>query len=126
MERAYINLGSIGGGGGLEEVVEEMQEVVIQALSTSICGLPATGTSRSVSPVKLVKRGLELDKSESVRVSECVDEVSAMRAVNDKLRKFLFTENNRVSKSVKEFTLKCCSELEEQMMRKITKNGTLL
>ena len=61
-----------------------------------------------------------------MRVSECVDEVRAMRAVNDKLRKFLFTESNRVSKSVKQFTLKCCSELEEQMMRKIAKNRTLL
>ena len=103
-----------------------MQEVVMQAPSTSKGGRPATGMSRSVSSVKRVKRGLERDKSESVHVSESVDEISVMRAVNDKLRKFLFTESNRVSKSVSEFTLMCCSELEEQMMRMIAKNERLL
>ena len=58
-----------------------------------------------------MKRGLESGKSESVRASECVDEVSAMRDVSNKLRKFLFTESNCISKSVSEFTLKCVSEL---------------
>ena len=38
-----------------------------------------------------------------MRASECVDEVSAMRDVSNKLRKFLFTESNRTSKSVSEF-----------------------
>ena len=103
-----------------------MQEVVMQAPSTSKCGRPAMGMCRSVSPVRRVKRGLERDNSESVHVSESVDEISVMRAVNDKLRKFLFTESNRVSKSVSEFTLKCCSKLEEQMMRMIAKNERLL
>ena len=98
----------------------------MQAPSTSKCGRPAMGMCRSVSPVRRVKRGLERDNSESVHVSESVDEISVMRAVNDKLRKFLFTESNRVSKSVSEFTLMCCSELEEQMMRMIAKNERLL
>ena len=73
-----------------------------------------------------MKRGLERDKSESIRVSESVDEISVIRAVNDKLRKFLFTESNRVSKSVSDFRLKCCSKLEEQMMKMIAKNERLL
>ena len=42
------------------------------------------------------------------------------------LRKFLFTESNRVSKSMSEFTLMCVSELEEQMIRMIAKNERLL
>ena len=122
MDRSYIKLGLIleGGGGGERD---RKQEVVMQAPSTSKCGRPAMGMSRSV---KRVKRGLERDNSESVRVNESVDEIRVMRAVNDKLRKFLFTESNRVSKSVSEFILKCCSELEEQMMRMIAKNERLL
>ena len=56
--------------------------------------------SRSASPVKRVKRGLERKKSES--------------------------ESNRVSKSVSEFTLRCCSELEEQLMHVTAKKERLL
>ena len=38
----------------------------------------------------------------------------------------MFTESNRVSKSMSEFTLMCVSELEEQMIRMIAKNERLL
>ena len=124
MDRAYIKLGSILGGE--EGDVEAIQDVDMQAPSTSKGGRPATGVSRSVSPVKRVNRGLESGKSASVRASDCVDEVSAMREVSKKLRKFLFTESNRISKSVSEFTLKCVSDLEEQMIRMIAKNERLL
>ena len=54
-----------------------------------------------------------------------MDEVNAIRDVSNKLRKFWFTESNRVSKSVSEFTLKCCSKLDEQMIRMIAKNERL-
>ena len=123
MDKAYIKLGSILGGEAEEG--EANQDVEMQAPSTSKGGRPALGVSRSVSPVKRAKRGLEGAKSVSVRTSEC-DEISAMRDVSNKLRKFLFTESNRVSKSVSEFTLKCVSDLEEQMIRMIAKNERLL
>ena len=108
----------MGGGGGGEDEVEAIQDVDMQAPSTTKDGRPATCVSRSVNPVKRVKRGLESGKTASVRVS-------AMREVSKKLRKFLFTESNRISKSVSEFTLKCVSELEEQMIRMIVKNERL-
>ena len=123
---AYIKLGSIWRGGGQKNVDEGMQDVVVQAPSTSKGGRPASGMFRSASTVKRVKRGLKRERSECVRVTEDVDELSAMRGVSDKLRKFLFTESNRVSKNVIEFTLRCCSELEEQLMRVIAKNERLL
>ena len=46
MDRSYIKLWSIWGGG--EKKVEGMQEVVMQAPSTSKDGRPATGMSRRV------------------------------------------------------------------------------
>ena len=46
--------------------------------------------------------------------------------MSNKLRKFLFTKSNCVSKGVSEFTLKCVSELEDQMIRMIAKNERLL
>ena len=50
--------------------MEAIQDVYMQALYTSKGGRPATGVSRSISPVK---RCLESGKSASVCVSECVD-----------------------------------------------------
>lgn len=39
-----------------------------------------------------------------------------------KLRKFLFSEVNKVSKHISEYILNCVGEYEEQMMRLISKN----
>ena len=64
MDRAYIKLGSILGGE--EGDVEAIQDVDMQAPSTSKDGRTAIGVSKSVSPVKRVKRGL--GKVERVRV----------------------------------------------------------
>ena len=38
----------------------------------------------------------------------------------------MFTESNRISKSVSEFTLKCVNDLEDQMIRMIANNERLL
>ena len=56
MDRAYIKLWSILGGE--EGDVEAIQDVDMQAPSNSKSGRPATGVSRSDSPVKRVKLGL--------------------------------------------------------------------
>ena len=80
MDRAYIKLWSILGGE--EGDVEAIQDVDMQAPSNSKSGRPATGVSRGVSPVNRVKRGLESRKSASVRASDSVDEVRAMREVS--------------------------------------------
>lgn len=53
------------------------------------------------------------------------DELSTMCAIGEKLRKFLFTESNRVSKTASEYVLNCVSEYEMQMMRMLGKNERL-
>ena len=48
MDRLYIKLGTIWGGGGHERDGEAVQDVYMQAPSTSKGGRPATGVSRRV------------------------------------------------------------------------------
>ena len=75
--------------------------------------------SKSVSPVKRAKRCAS--KKEDVDV--CVDELSVMRMIGNKMRKFIFTD--KMTKVASEFLLRCVAEYEEQMMRMIAKNERL-
>ena len=92
----------------------ETQEVASIGSSPSKGGRAACAQSRSVSPAKWAKRAKRILESDSPSGSANlnVDGLNVMREVNDKLRKFLFTESNRVSKAACEFVLKCVSECE--------------
>lgn len=52
-------------------------------------------------------------------MSECVDDMMRMKLIGVKLRRFLFAEGNKISKSASEFILNCVGEYEEQMMKLI-------
>ena len=100
-------------------------EVASVGSSPSKGGRATSGQSRSVRPAKRAKRVLE-GGSPVGNVNMNVDGLNVMREVNDKLRKFLFTESNRVSKAACEFVLKCVNECETQMVRMIAENERLL
>jgi len=57
--------------------------------------------------------------------SDYMDDMSCVRMIGSKLRKYLFTESNQISKSASEFILNCASEYEEQMMRLLGKKEKL-
>ncbi|OAD54517.1 hypothetical protein WN48_06681 [Eufriesea mexicana] len=59
---------------------------------------------------------------DSVSVSE---DLNAMRVIGDKIRRFVFTEGNRVSKTAGEFILNCVSEYECQLVSMLAKNERL-
>lgn len=67
------------------------------------------------------KRCVDVDDCEDVEM----DDIRRMKSVSEKLRKFLFTESNRISKGASEFILNTVGEYEEHMMRLIGKNAKL-
>lgn len=80
------------------------------------------GRSRSVRHLKRAKmyagKSL-LDAAERV----IVDELNALHAIQNEVRKFIFT--NKVTKFASEYLLRCVGEYEEQIMRMIPKNERL-
>jgi len=53
------------------------------------------------------------------------NELACLRMIGLRLRKFLFAEVNRVSKSASEYILNCVGEYKEQMMRMLARNEIL-
>ena len=105
---------SEGGNEGDESV--GMQEVDMREAPRARV---AAGVSRSVCPLKRAKRRVD----ESGNADACVDDLNVMRAIGNRVRKFIFTD--MVTKVASEFLLRCVSEYEEQMMRMIAKNERL-
>ena len=64
----------------------------------------AAGVSRSVNPVKRAKRRVD----ESGDADACVDDLNVMRAIGNRVRKFIFTD--KVTKVASEFLLRCVAE----------------
>lgn len=84
---------------------------------------------RSASPMRGSKRRLELAESVGATSKESLsvgtNEIDEMSSVSEKLRKYVFTESNRVSKVASEFLLKCVSEYDQLLMRMMMKNERL-
>lgn len=70
-----------------------------------------------------VKRKRKIKNSESESMD--VNDMASMRLIGVKLRKYLFVESSKVSKSASEYILNCVGEYEEQMMSLISKNERL-
>lgn len=100
-----------------EDAGNSMQEADIREAQR---GRVASGAARSGSPTK--RAGLGAGESAS-ETSVAMDELSAMRAIGDRVRKFVFTD--KVTKAASELLLRCVSEYEEQMMRMIARNERL-
>jgi len=62
-----------------------------------------------------------MNEGENESVAE-VSEIACMRVIGARLRKFLFTETNKISKSASEKILDIVGEYEEQMMKMLCKN----
>lgn len=62
---------------------------------------------------------------ESEYENAAASELMCMRAIGLRLRKFLFNETSKVSKSASEFILNCVGEYEKQLMRMLAKNERL-
>ncbi|CAK9796337.1 Uncharacterized 50 kDa protein in type I retrotransposable element R1DM [Anthophora quadrimaculata] len=103
----YVKLGDLGG--------KSSDEGVGRGSSASRGRSPSVGSKR----MKCVS------DVESECESVSADEMNEMRGISAKLRKYVFTESNRVSKVTSEFLLGCVSEYEEQMMRLVRKNERL-
>lgn len=117
MDKKFVKLGDLGGD--KEIIVEGLSSKEVARSSSKPGG--QDGLSRSVSPAK--RRHVCMEKESE---GECEkDEVSMLRVVEDRLRKYLFTESNRVSKVTAEFVLSCVAEYEESMIRMIAKDERL-
>jgi len=111
------------GGGG-----EEMEKESPTLGETDGCSVDAersrsNSVSSRLSDASVSAKRKRINDGESESVEGC--ELACMRAIGMRLRKFVFAESNRISKSASEIILNCVGEYEEQMMRMMCKNERL-
>jgi len=117
---------NIGESGGLEKEGEKESttpvEVCVESMDVSACRRErseSVSSKKSDASVGAKRRRVVEDESAGA------NELACLRMIGLRLRKFLFAEVNRVSKSASEYILNCVGEYKEQMIPMLARNERL-
>lgn len=108
--------------GELESVVRGEKES-LTPVNMEVCAVHERSESvlSRISDVSASVKRRRASENESVAAIELM----CMKAIELRLRKFLFNESSKVSKSASEYILNCVGKYEEQLMRMLAKNERL-